>query len=102
MSSCIRMFVIFGGLATAFPASAAGDATAGQARAALCAPCHGADGHSPTDLWPNLAGQKAGYLVKQLMDFRDGSRDNPMMSPMAKQLTDEDIENLAAYFSSRE
>jgi cytochrome c553 len=51
-------------------------------------------------MWPNLAGQKEGYLVKQLKAFRDGVRTDPMMSPMAKPLTDDDIENLAAYFSS--
>jgi cytochrome c553 len=51
-------------------------------------------------MWPNLAGQKEGYLVKQIKAFRDGVRSDPMMSPMAKPLTDADIDNLAAYFSS--
>ncbi|OGT74588.1 MAG: cytochrome C [Gammaproteobacteria bacterium RIFCSPLOWO2_12_47_11] len=80
--------------------SAAGDAAAGKEKAALCAACHGADGISPNDLWPNLKGQKFGYMVKQLKALRDGSRTDPMMSPMAAPLTDEDIDNLAAYFSS--
>lgn len=78
---------------------AAGDAAAGKAKSATCAACHGADGISTNDIWPNLAGQKAGYIKKQLKAFQDGSRKDPMMSPMAAPLTDEDIENLAAYFS---
>lgn len=82
-------------------ALAAGDAAAGQSKAAVCAACHGPTGQSPNDLWPNLAGQKAGYLAKQIKAFRDGARTDPMMSPMVKSLTDADIDNLAAYFSSQ-
>ncbi len=78
----------------------AGDPEAGKARAATCGACHGPDGTSPNDLWPNLKGQKAGYLKKQMTAFRDGTRVEPMMTPMAKPLTDEDIDNLAAYYSS--
>ena len=78
----------------------AGDAEAGKAKSALCAACHGPEGVSPNDLWPNLAGQKPGYLIKQLKMFKDGSRKDPMMSPMAAPLSDEDVDNLAAYFSS--
>ena len=78
----------------------AGDAAAGKAKAASCAGCHGANGISSNPMWPNLAGQQAGYLVKQMKAFRDGTRTDPMMSPMAKPLSDADIENIAAYFSS--
>lgn len=85
---------------SASAAMAAGDAAAGKAKAATCAGCHGAAGVSATPLWPNLAGQKDAYLVKQMKAFRDGTRSDPMMSPMAKPLTDEDIQNLAAYYSS--
>jgi len=80
--------------------SIAGDAAAGKAKSATCAGCHGADGISQNDLWPNLAGQKEGYMVAQLKAFRAGERSNPMMSPMAAPLSDEDIADLAAYFSS--
>ena len=78
----------------------AGDAAAGKIRAASCGACHGANGISSNDLWPNLAGQKEGYLVSQITAFRDGGRQNPMMSPMATGLTDADIANLAAYYAS--
>jgi cytochrome c553 len=78
----------------------AGDAAAGKAKAAVCAGCHGPDGISVNPLWPNLKGQKEGYIIKQLKALRAGTRTDPMMSPMAKPLTDADIENLAAYFSS--
>jgi cytochrome c553 len=87
-------------LISSLPAvSYAGDAAAGKEKAAACAACHGAEGVSPMDAWPNLAGQKPGYLVKQMKAFRDGDRKDPMMAPMAAGLTDEDIDNLAAYFS---
>ena len=79
----------------------AGDAAAGKAKAASCAGCHGTNGISNNPMWPNLAGQQQGYLVKQLKAFRDGTRADPMMSPMAKPLSDADIENIAAYYSSR-
>ncbi len=79
----------------------AGDAEAGKAKSASCAACHGADGASSNDIWPNLKGQKNGYLVKQIKAFRDGDRSDPMMSPMAAGLSDEDIDNLAAYYSSQ-
>jgi len=78
----------------------AGDAAAGKTKAAACAACHGVAGISANDIWPNLAGQKAGYLVAQMKAFRDGQRKNPMMSPMAAPLSDTDIDNLAAYYSS--
>lgn len=78
----------------------AGDAAAGKVKSVVCAACHGADGHSTSPIWPNLAGQKEAYLVKQIKAFRDGSRKDPTMSPMAIGLTDADADNLAAYFSS--
>jgi cytochrome c553 len=87
-------------LVTANVSMAAGDAAAGKAKSATCAGCHGAAGVSANPLWPNLAGQKDAYLVKQMKAFRDGKRSDPMMSPMAKPLSDADIDNLAAYYSS--
>jgi cytochrome c553 len=79
----------------------AGDAAAGKAKSALCASCHGPTGISPNPLWPNLAGQKDQYLIKQIKAFRDGVRKDPMMAPMVAALSDADIDNLAAYYSSQ-
>jgi cytochrome c553 len=78
----------------------AGDVELGKAKAATCAGCHGAAGVSSNTMWPNLAGQKVGYLVKQMKAFRDGTRADPLMAPMAKSLLDSDIDNLAAYYNS--
>ena len=78
----------------------AGDPDAGKTRAAVCTSCHGAEGCSANPLWPNLAGQKDPYLAKQMKMFRDGTRQDPLMSAMAKPLSDEDIANLSAYFSA--
>jgi cytochrome c553 len=65
-----------------------------------CAACHGANGIGIIALYPNVAGQKREYLVSQLRAFRDGSRKNAIMSPMAAHLSDADIENVAAFLSS--
>lgn len=77
----------------------AGDAAAGKSKAATCAGCHGAKGISAAPNFPNLAGQKEAYLVKQLKDFKSGARKDPMMTGMAAPLKDADIANLAAYFA---
>ena len=78
----------------------AGDPEAGKAKSAVCAACHGGTGISPTPAWPNLAGQKEQYLIQAITAYRDGTRQNAQMSPMAKNLTDEDIANLAAYYAN--
>lgn len=78
----------------------AADVSAGKTKSAMCAACHGAAGISAVASYPNLAGQKAPYIEKQLKAFRSGSRSDPVMSAMAKPLSDADIANLAAYFAS--
>ena len=78
----------------------AGNPDAGKSRATLCASCHGQNGISPIPNYPNLKGQNEQYLVKALRAYRDGQRNDPTMSPMAKPLSDRDIDDLAAYFSS--
>lgn len=65
-----------------------------------CQACHGINGIGITDQFPDLAGQKAPYLARQLKAFRSGDRKDPIMSPMAKSLSDADIDNVAAYYSS--
>ena len=82
-------------------ALAAGSKEAGQAKAATCSACHGMDGNSVNPEWPNLAGQHESYILKQLKDFKAGTRQNPLMSPMAMILSDEDMADLAAWFSSQ-
>ena len=84
-----------------FEIHAAGDPGAGKQKAQLCAACHGPDGNSVNAAWPNLAGQGAEYLRKQLLDYRAQKRVNDQMSPMAANLSDEDIADLAAYFASQ-
>ncbi len=88
-------------LGFAVNAQAAGDAAAGKNKSAVCAACHGADGNSMSPTFPKLAGQNASYIVKQLHDFKSGARQNPIMQPQASSLSDQDIEDLAAYFSSQ-
>ena len=78
----------------------AADIAAGKAKAAMCAGCHGPNGIAIMDMYPNLAGQKAGYLAKQLKDFKEGRRNDPVMAPMAKPLSDADMKNIAAYYAS--
>ncbi|XQW85314.1 c-type cytochrome [Thalassotalea piscium] len=75
-----------------------GDAQAGKTKAAVCAACHGANGISVADTYPNLAGQHADYIVKQLKAFQAGTRKDPVMSPMAMPLSEQDMADVAAYF----
>ncbi|MFT5722260.1 MAG: cytochrome c553 [Motiliproteus sp.] len=81
---------------------AQGDAAVGQGKAALCAGCHGADGNGASPAFPKLAGQHPSYLVKQLKDIKGGVRISPMMVGFAAGLAEQDMEDLAAYFSTLE
>jgi cytochrome c553 len=94
--------------ATAAPAEAVastpakpGDAAAGQTKAAVCGACHGADGNSTDPQYPKLAGQHASYIVRQLTSFKGGKRQNPIMLGMASPLSEQDMRDVAAYFSSK-
>ncbi len=80
---------------------AEGDPEAGQAKATPCAACHGADGNSVNPEWPSIAGQHAGYIVKQLEAYKNGDRVNALMTAMAMPLDDQDRADLAAYYSSQ-
>lgn len=83
---------------------AAGDPAAGKGKAGTCVACHSEDGNSVNPIWPKLAGQYENYLVKQLKDLRagqQGPRYDPVMSPMAANLSDQDIADLAAYYASQ-
>lgn len=83
-------------------AQAAGDAAAGKAKSATCAACHGPDGNSVAPNFPKIAGQHENYLVKQLTEYKSGDRVNATMNGLAGILSEQDILDLAAYFSSQE
>ena len=89
-------------LGSATAALAAGDATAGKAKSATCAACHGPEGNSANPQYPKLAGQSADYLVKQLQEYKNGTRVNPIMLGMVAPLSPQDMEDLAAYFASQQ
>jgi cytochrome c553 len=80
--------------------AAKGDPGAGQQKAQVCLACHGQEGISEMPGIPSLAGQRDQFLQWQLVFFRSGRRENPLMSPLASGLSDEDIRDLGAYFSS--
>jgi cytochrome c553 len=80
-------------------ATHAANPEAGKEKSRTCAACHGQDGNSATADFPRLAGQHHDYLVKTLRDYKNGKRKNAIMAPQAANLSDRDIEDLAAYFS---
>ena len=92
---CFGLFcVLFAIIATANP-------TIGQEKAAICAGCHGPQGISINPEWPNLAGQHAAYLAKQLHDYKAGGpRDAAIMTPMVVSLSDKDINDIAEFYAS--
>jgi len=90
-----------GSAAESAAGAAAGSAEAGQTKAASCVACHGVGGNSVNPIWPSLAGQHSQYIVKQLKAFKNDERTDPLMTPMAKPLSDADIEDLAAYFAAQ-
>lgn len=82
-------------------ANAAGDAEAGKSKAAMCAGCHGADGNSAVAAFPKLAGQNVKYLVKQMNDIKSGDRVVLEMTGLLNGSSEQDMEDIAAYFSSQ-
>jgi len=88
-------------------AIAEGNAEAGKTKAVVCSACHGLDGNSMIDMYPSLAGQQASYIEKQLIDFRSAAksgaegRNDPIMAGMAIMLSEQDIKDIAAYYSSQ-
>ena len=83
------------------PLLAEGDAAAGQAKAAICAACHGTDGNSAVPNWPKLAGQHEQYLLRQSTLIQTGSRPVPEMLGIVAGLTETDFQNIAAFFASQ-
>lgn len=78
-----------------------GDAAAGEAKAAACVACHGPAGNSAAPTFPKLAGQSSKYIYEQLVAFKSGKRNNPIMMPQAATQSDQDMRNLAAYFAAQ-
>jgi len=78
-----------------------GSAEAGKTKAVTCAACHGPDGNSANPQWPSIAGQNAPYIVKQLEAYKDGTRSNVLMSGQAAVLSDEDMRDLAVFYTEQ-
>lgn len=82
------------------PAMAEGDAAAGKDKIASCAGCHGTDGKALLPEYPNLAGQHASYIAKQLKNYQSGERANAIMAGMSAALSEQDIDDISAYYAS--
>ena len=94
------ILVIFLGMLASL--SQAADVELGkQAAKSRCAACHGVTGQSTNPMYPNLAGQHASYLSKQMRDFQSGKRQDPVMNAMLKGVSEATIDDLAAYFSAQ-
>ncbi len=81
-----------------------GDPVAGKAKSGVCAACHNEDGNSTTAIWPKIAGLGQAYLLQQLLDFKQGAtglRYDPSMYGMVQNLSDQDLADLAAYYSTQ-
>lgn len=89
------------GIAQAAGTALVGDAAAGQAKNAVCGACHGSDGNSMAPNFPKLAGQGDRYLLKQLHEIKDGKRQVLEMTGMLAALNDQDLADIAAYYSSQ-
>ncbi len=94
LSYCLVFLGLFSSL------SHAADIKAGEELAKKCVACHGAKGVSNNPQWPSLAGQQPAYLSAQLKAFKKGSRKNPVMENMVSNLSEQDFNDLAAYFAS--
>lgn len=80
----------------------AGDPVAGKQKSLACQACHGPDGNSPVPTFPIIAGQHKDYLLYSMLSYRTGERTNPIMVAIMQPLSEEDIEDLAAYYASQE
>jgi cytochrome c553 len=87
-------------LALLATAGQAADVNVGKNQSAVCQGCHGSEGYSAGPMFPNLAGQSRIYLETQLKKFKAGERQSPTMKSVAEELSDEEVQNLAAHFSS--
>jgi len=103
----LSLTILLGALSASNATAFDGDVNAGKEKSATCAACHGPDGNAPVNIYPKIAGQHADYIYKQLVEFKSGmtsggkeGRMDPVMSAMAMPLSDQDMKDLAAYFST--
>ncbi|BAN68260.1 c-type cytochrome [endosymbiont of unidentified scaly snail isolate Monju] len=99
----MKTSIVAGGLAALLlvgPTLAGGDPAAGKAKAQVCAGCHGAEGISVSPAFPNIGGQHADYLLHALKTYKSGERKNAIMQGQVGALTEQDMEDLAAWFAS--
>jgi cytochrome c553 len=99
MNKQLLMAVALAGLITA--AHAGGDAIRGEAKSKPCQACHGPDGNSSAPNFPRLAGQYEDYLAQALKAYKSGARANPIMIGMVAPLSEQDMEDLAAYYATQ-
>ncbi len=83
------------------PGAFAGDAAAGKGKTLVCSACHGVDGNSAAATFPKLAGQNGKYLIKQMLDIKNGARPVPTMVGQLDNMSDEDIADIAAWYSGQ-
>lgn len=96
----LKLSIILATLFMSVTPAMAADIAAGKAKAGVCAGCHGPDGMSFIPNYPNLKGQKAAYMVKQLKDFKSKTRKDPVMAGQAAALSEEDMINISAFYES--
>jgi cytochrome c553 len=102
MTSAMKTIAAAALLALAWPAAAAGDPEVGRKKSAACQACHGANGMSVSPEFPNIAGQHRDYMVAALRHYKNGKRKNPIMQGQVANLSERDIADLAAWFSSQQ
>ena len=79
----------------------AGDPVRGKEKSLSCQACHGPDGNSPVPMFPNIAGQYRDYLLHSMRSYKTGERTNPIMIAIVQPLSDQDLEDLAAYYANQ-
>jgi cytochrome c553 len=101
MNKTITLLALSFAMAASASAMAGGNVEAGKAKSGVCAGCHGADGNSQTAMFPKLAGQHEDYLYHSLKDYKTGKRKNPIMNGQVASLSDQDMQDLAAFFAKQ-
>lgn len=97
----IRIIIVAVGLFACMSTNAAGDAQSGQSKSGTCTACHGTDGNSVNSIWPKLAGQHPTYLARQLKLYQNGGREDAVMAGMVGALSEQDIDDLSAYYAGQ-